>query len=276
MMNTRGQDLPIRKLILIVLAFFLVVFFYYFISGDGKDILYRFKTLLPDFNASVERADDVVSFRYRLVIGDVQYYDGVQWVDFKEKSRIKSGGRIIDSGLLIAGLRDYYYKGERDDILKEFRIDPGVTSSIDPGVTPIYSSKVPRLSASIYLHRQGVVAAFLVSTDKSASGTRGTYGLVHLDFRNYLTFRNFEKKDDSANGIAGDSAFYEAVAPGMRKWRDSVLKRPFSLSFPQDAAVVGPPEGLYMCVQYRYDDSEGYLVIDLSKPVAHTTRCEGA
>ena len=271
-------------LIIAVLVLFIVLWFMY---GSGNTLLVKLGILVPSFNDTKPIARDIQVFRYQILDNNIKYYDGEEWLDFKEELELSD--KRISKSEFINNFNEYYYSSPRSKEktiqLKnpvKGEINSLVGSSFRTGDVEILAilrspQKIKNAVTSNEktLKERGDVSALIVPLEDKI--ITNSPELV-LDTNNNL--RLIIAKESTLQGIefetkeiSKDSEIYKSIAPKIISWRDEIYKSPIPLSYQEVLSqdIVGPPAKIiiYSCAE----KIESYLIIDLSKPKTQEEQC---
>lgn len=198
MRNKKGQSESssiggiVAAVIAVVVLAIVIMALYSFFSGSGTNIL----RWLPSFNDTKPRVTNLEILSYNLKEDKVQFYDGSNWVDFKNQASVKLNDKTVQYSASYNTFFDYYY-GRRD-------------SSKDYSAT--FNEKYP-----------GLVRQFVPIQDQMDH-----YG-VDLNNKGYYIAGDNFSPTPLGQFTGGDS-----IKPDLIAWRDSIVYEPVSITYNQN------------------------------------------
>ena len=100
-------DVGVEPLVVIsvAIAVLAIVGFGYYLYLNDKISFFNF---LPGFNITNDPQNNLEIVRYRILTEEIQYYNGIDWLEF-DKDQMILGGKIVDVDDLDKSLGDYWF-----------------------------------------------------------------------------------------------------------------------------------------------------------------------
>lgn len=289
--NKKGQEATtneVKGFIIggLVLAIVITGFVLVMIYGPGA-----FYKYLPDFGNKTMIVKDVEKLRYDILKDKVQYYDGDKWRDFKG-SEVTLNDKEIGYDWIRQTFVEYYFDSSREK--KELVTDSkeGQFITIDKSLLQkddvIEGNKAKTGDVVIELQGQresfnGYIGIYLLSADNKLE----FYPAQKIPYTNVDASVEGEKgRFLSRLGIWARNLVYKSKTKDIRSvetknkneaiknlaidWRDSVLKKPMTISYTKDGSDA--PESMRVCVDGEV--TKGYLNVNLEEEVYSDNACK--
>jgi hypothetical protein len=261
--NKKGEEArPVPALVLVIIAAIVLIIVYLFLFGPGQDLLQKIGIIVPTLNSTKQPAESVQLLRYDIQEDEVKFYDGINWLTFSSDT-IKLGNIEISETMFKEDISiNYWYKtGSREKIWIE------LSDKIRKEIRPKEASKFDGFVASViqnegYNTKKGDIRMILANQENSQ-----TFGTIYYGNDEKMILETGEidttliDEPEEPTEIKKGSKAYELLSPKLETWRDSVLKKPVTISYNKG-------DSSKYCVE-EFDNR--YLVIDLSKPTLETT-----
>jgi len=254
---------------LIAVAILAIVIIYFWQGGGG--LLEKFKILVTPPNQTQPPTKDSEVFRYNIQTLEVEYYDGVNAIPFKDKEAYE----VNDKKVPYQKTKDTFYNFYRG--LYEYK---GIRKGNERISLPInFVDKIYEPSTDLYklmpaafdtctnkIDSQGNTIIILIR-QKAKSCQSKSYGEFQIDANNNIGIKKVESFD--AQGFPILEKDYSAIENAevkttilniATKWRDSILKNPITITYTN--TETNSEESITVCAEKR----DNYLIVDLSEP----------
>ncbi|MBI2451657.1 hypothetical protein HYV50_01100 [Candidatus Pacearchaeota archaeon] len=273
-MNKKAQEDSRTSIFPILLVVFLLAVLIIFLGIKGSDILDRLKNFIPGFRPQNATTESIEIIRYDIENNNMQYYDGLSWLDFQNEISLEN--KKLNHNSLIADFSDNYYGKTRQkervsisqETLKEFyKNNYNSLPVLDAYIFNMvqYTSDSPK-----DFSKRGDVYAILISKIGFGKDDNKIYGELTLNANNELKIRTINNDLSSLmlyfSRIQQTSELYKATVPKMAEWRDSVLKKPIKINYKENEQSTSN----YFCAEKK---DNKFLVVYLDKPKSQTSTC---
>ena len=122
--NKKGQDTVFPPLVLLSVVLVLVVLVIVLVSIGKINLPQWVDNLIPNFAAGNKTVEGVQVVRYRITEGNMQYYDGENWIDVGDGEAVILDDKEVEENSLEESFRNYYYDVEsRDDSKRVIQLE---------------------------------------------------------------------------------------------------------------------------------------------------------
>lgn len=297
MKNKKG-DIKISYLIGGIIGLFVLGAVIYLLANSGGDLSKYVDWIIPDKNETKEGVAGIEIFRYDIIGGNAEYYDGTKWMAFEE---IVIGGKKVNAGGLKKDFEKGYYESGRGksaiklgyelmsilaqvnlynkDLIDEASLEYLRKNYGDMGKLSMmpFTFYIPSSSKIVEGYRKdlgfffksekdktGSVKFLLVKSDDIGIGGRAAFILGLNDEFGIEYEKDDSLKYDYKGILSHDKGLLFNIFNVMKEWRNSVFKKPILFNYiKKEGKEEKSCSGEYSAVL----KDNRYIVTDLGKRV---------
>ena len=254
--ENRGE-IGMGVLLLGVVALAVLILVGYGIYSFATDKAIPFAKYLPNFMTKDRKVEGIEKLRYKIIEDKVQYYDGTDWLDFKDE-KVELGGKTLIENNVKNDFRKYYFGipiRTGSDNLFIFLINKNSEIKGQLIKNGYVTVVIKETKEQVVLNNENEIYIVDSSKDKTK--------IEHIVLDNG---DEIDVMRSTGDGIAlkyvdSSAGLYKTIKDRAIAWRDSILKKPVEINYLSGDSK----ESVKTCIDKEYYNKAKDLVVDLTE-----------